>query len=187
MDLDLGRDHLRRHLCDLGAPREIPDDPARRYFHPALPGHDLELADRVAHHRQRLIQEVPLRGNALAPLLVIAQVIILLGALAYAVLEAIRVILDGRSKGAGASLPAYGIGPGRLSAKAGPAKPSPNASTVDATIRRRRITIAPSVNWSDSELYPLPGVASYARKRVGTMCPGGRTAFSEGGQNGVSS
>ncbi len=51
----------------------------------------------------------PFGRNALEPLLVIAQAIILLGALAYAILEAVRVILAGGSDVAGVSLLAYGL------------------------------------------------------------------------------
>jgi predicted Co/Zn/Cd cation transporter (cation efflux family) len=40
---------------------------------------------------------------------VIAQAVILFGALAYAILEAIRVIIEGSSDVAGASLIAYGL------------------------------------------------------------------------------
>ncbi|MBO0775588.1 MAG: cation efflux family transporter, partial [Actinobacteria bacterium] len=51
----------------------------------------------------------PFGRNALAPLFVIAQAIILIGALAYAVLEAVRVILAGGTEVAGATLLAYGV------------------------------------------------------------------------------
>ncbi|MDR2988513.1 MAG: cation transporter [Nocardiopsaceae bacterium] len=51
----------------------------------------------------------PFGRHALAPLFVTAQAIILVGALAYAILEAIRVILDGGSEVAGATLLAYGL------------------------------------------------------------------------------
>ena len=51
----------------------------------------------------------PFGRNALAPLFVIAQAIILVGALAYAILEAVRVILAGGSHVAGASLLGYGV------------------------------------------------------------------------------
>lgn len=51
----------------------------------------------------------PFGRDALVPLFVIAQSIILVGALAYAILEAVRVILDGGSAVAGAYLLAYGI------------------------------------------------------------------------------
>ena len=49
-------------------------------------------------------------------------------------------------------------GPGGLSAQAGPARPNPNTSTVDATITLRRITIASISKGSDSEAPdPPPG------------------------------
>lgn len=51
----------------------------------------------------------PFGRNALAPLFVIAQAIIFFGALGYAILEAVRVILAGGSEVAGASLLAYGL------------------------------------------------------------------------------
>jgi len=51
----------------------------------------------------------PFGRNALAPLFVIAQAIMAFGVLAYAILEAIRVILEGGSDVPGASLLAYGI------------------------------------------------------------------------------
>lgn len=50
----------------------------------------------------------PFGRNALAPLFVVAQAIILFGALGYAVLEAVRVILDGGSEVAGVSLLVFG-------------------------------------------------------------------------------
>ena len=51
----------------------------------------------------------PFGRNALAPLLVIGQAIVLFGALAYALLEAFRVILGGGSDVAGVALLAYGV------------------------------------------------------------------------------
>lgn len=51
----------------------------------------------------------PFGRDALAPLFVLAQAIILFGALAYAILEAVRVILEGGSEVAGATLLAYGV------------------------------------------------------------------------------
>lgn len=51
----------------------------------------------------------PFGRHALVPLFVIAQAIILFGALAYVILEAIRVILDGGSEVPGISLVAYGV------------------------------------------------------------------------------
>ena len=51
----------------------------------------------------------PFGRNALAPLFMIVQAIILLGGLAYAILEAVRAILAGGSEVAGASLLGYGI------------------------------------------------------------------------------
>jgi predicted Co/Zn/Cd cation transporter (cation efflux family) len=57
----------------------------------------------------------PFGRNALAPLFVIGQAIILIGALAYAILEAVRVILEGGTEVAGASLLAYGVLSGLVS------------------------------------------------------------------------
>jgi predicted Co/Zn/Cd cation transporter (cation efflux family) len=54
-------------------------------------------------------RKFPFGRNALAPLLVIAREIILIGLLAYAMLEAVRVILAGGSDVAGVSLLAYGV------------------------------------------------------------------------------
>lgn len=51
----------------------------------------------------------PFGRNALAPLFVIAQAIIFFGALGYAILEAVRVILEGGSDVSGVSLLAYGV------------------------------------------------------------------------------
>ncbi|MDR2986941.1 MAG: cation transporter [Nocardiopsaceae bacterium] len=50
----------------------------------------------------------PFGRNALAPMVVIAQAIVLVGALAYAVLEAIRVILNGGADVGGVALLTYG-------------------------------------------------------------------------------
>ena len=57
----------------------------------------------------------PFGRNALTPLFVIGQAIILIGALAYAILEAVRVVLEGGSEVAGASLLAYGVVSGLVS------------------------------------------------------------------------
>ncbi|MBO0745851.1 MAG: cation transporter [Candidatus Dormibacteraeota bacterium] len=51
----------------------------------------------------------PFGRDALMPLFVIAQAMILIGALAYAILEAVRVILQGGSSVLGVYLLAYGI------------------------------------------------------------------------------
>jgi predicted Co/Zn/Cd cation transporter (cation efflux family) len=51
----------------------------------------------------------PFGRNALEPLFVIGQAIILVGALVYAMLEAVRVILEGGTDVAGVSLLAYGV------------------------------------------------------------------------------
>ncbi|MDR0360453.1 MAG: cation transporter [bacterium] len=51
----------------------------------------------------------PFGRDALVPLFVIAQAIVLFGVLAYAILEAVRVILEGGSTVAGVSLLAYGV------------------------------------------------------------------------------
>jgi predicted Co/Zn/Cd cation transporter (cation efflux family) len=51
----------------------------------------------------------PFGRNALEPLFVMGQAIIFVGALAYALLEAVRVILEGGTDVAGASLLAYGV------------------------------------------------------------------------------
>jgi predicted Co/Zn/Cd cation transporter (cation efflux family) len=57
----------------------------------------------------------PFGRHALEPLFVIGQAAILIGALAYAILEAVRVILEGGTEVAGASLLAYGVVAGLVS------------------------------------------------------------------------